>query len=55
MSKAFNKILCISWGINWSKVARSDYMAEIRIESPDIAECIEDLDHTHRISKKIQT
>ena len=55
MSNGFNKVLCISWGIDWSKVAKSDYMAEIRMECPDVAECIEDLDHAHRISKRIQT
>ena len=55
MSKKFDKVLCVSWGIDWSKVARAAYMAEIRIECPDVAQCIDDLDHAHRISKRIQS
>ena len=54
MSNGFNKVLCVSWGVNWSKVAQADYMAEIRVTDPDLAKVIDDLDYACRLSHRIK-
>lgn len=41
---SINKVLCMSWGIDWSKIAKSDYINDVREEDPEIANVIEDLD-----------
>ena len=45
---SIDKILCMSWGIDWSKVAKSDYIAEIKQEDPELANVIDDLDKMSR-------
>jgi len=41
---SINKVLCMSWGVDWSKIAKSDYINDVREEDPEIANVIEDLD-----------
>ena len=45
---SIDKVLCMSWGVDWSKVAKSRYIADIKQEDPEVAEVIDDLDKSSR-------